>query len=257
MGPDWEWVEDQIERDFDIIKSTLGNLFLDKFDAGQFSRGLQLDEATTKGDIVPGVTYSKAGSLRLLRDTVAMQTFAANLQETHSFSQGDVLRILMGVGVARGILGWQMTVPNISRLMGEEERTIYSDLMTDQQAILEETQAYDDQHGTNIARSVARLDQTTRMKINVLRFSAGVSLTFLTDVIDWQHEFPEAMRELLEDEEASREIDFRGAKGVFASDLDARNFYDLSLSPSLLGLAFPMSIGETMTFTGAGYINGD
>ncbi len=203
-------------------------------------------EGSDKGDVVPVVSCDfMQRKLLLIVEQGSILEFAEKFveeAETSDFSEADIVRLLVGAGVARSILAWKL-LPIVGDDVTQEEKEQIQDRICDKKGLWELVDAYDTEHKTDLRPSVEKLNDDQVSLVNTLRFAIGASLDYLSDVHDVQIEVPKSFVFRLNEQELARRLDLR----TYMAILDQGSAYELyeDAAPLLsYALSFPMCPGE-------------
>ena len=151
----------------------------------------------------------------------------------------DLTKVMVGAGVARAIAGWRATK---SRLGTEQQRDNFKELLCRKSELWTACDVFDEQHGTKLREAIPRLGDAQIIRINILRFALGASLTHLND----STHIVARMQESLAESEIHRQTNL----DLYMAWLDAKSAFVLydDTTPELeLAFSFPMSPGEELT----------
>ncbi len=226
----------------------LGKFYLGEQESENLQEVLkpELYEGEPRGNIVPTLFYnSKDKKLHFRVEIDSILDFADQTAEEldDGIVSADIVRLLIGAGVARSILGWK-TLP-LRFLEDSPQRRAFQEQLCQKEPLWTATSAYDEEHGTNLRMTVERLGDEQITRINILRFAFGASLNHLWDAVDWQISVPNHMRKALAEREEERDIDLRTALGILEPE-SAFALYDDSTPELLLAFSFPMTPGEEL-----------
>lgn len=219
----------------------------DEYEVFQDALNFEISDVEDEGaEPVPLTRYDSPTKPLALRIVPAIvMEYAENLQDEvgHEAEAADIAKILVGAGVARSIAGWRATK---SELTNEEKRNAFKELLCQKSELWTACADLDDKHGTELHKAVERLGDAQMIRINILRFALGASLTHLCDSIQLQRSIVEHMQEELIEVEVHRQVNL----DLFMSWLDAKSafaMYDDTMPELELAFSFPMSPGEELT----------
>lgn len=226
----------------------LGPIYLGEADSEKLCAMLEPEiyEGEPHGNVVPTLLYnSKTKKLHFRVELETMLQFAEQTAEEldNGVASADIVRLLLGAGVARSILAWK-ALP-LRSLEDSPQRRKYQEQLCQKEPLWSAVNIFDEKQSTNLRMAVERLGDDQLTRVNILRFAFGASLTHLSDALDWQIQLPNHMRKSLMENEAGREIDLRTALAILEAE-SAFALYDDATPELLLALGFPMTPGEEL-----------
>lgn len=213
--------------------------------ADRFSFRLRSEER--KGAFIPGAHYDHpTGKITVIIEPESVEEYADDISDevNDGVESGDIVRVLIGAGVAKAILGWRT-----SQLGLDDEGAFrrHKEVICQKSDLWEAAAKFDDLHSSNIRRAVERLGDDELMRINWLRFSLGASLRYMSDVPNLQNSMVEHMQKELLSEETTRAIELQYNLGWQEPESAFAN-YDSKVPFIELAFSFPMSPSEEQKF---------
>lgn len=212
---------------------------------------VKIREEDERGEAVPLTEYNRCSKQLIMHiEPNSTLEYAAEMQDdiNHGVEAADIAKILVGAGIARCIVGWKA-----SKSMGttEEQQNRYKELLCSKEELWRACDAFDDQMEpedqaqVKLRRVVERLGDGQIIRINVLRFAFGASLTHLSDSMSLQQNMVEHMRSTLIDTEKQRQANLR-FNIAWLERGSAFAIYDDATPELELAFSFPMTPGEEL-----------
>lgn len=200
-----------------------------------------------KGEPIPTVRYdTRTDSLSVRIEPESVLSYAEEItaEQEDSMEPADIVRFLIGAGVARAILA-KRALPLQGTDQVDPLRRQIQEALCDRTQLWEAADIYDDEEGTNLRCRVEKLNDEQITRINTLRFAFGASLTYLSDTLDLQIHMTDQFREKLVEIEEGRALDLRTALALLDSET-AYRVYDDAAPEILYALSFPMTPSEEL-----------
>ncbi len=243
----FEFVKEQMTVYFDRAKDKLSHFYFaadaDR-EAFHNSVGLSFESERQKGALIPTISKSSEEGLVVKVEPDSLMELSEALTQDTGFSPADVAKLLVGIGVARAMLFFKMPSTAFNTDPSQIER--FEEILYDDQSLLSQAYIADPKGEANLVETIGRLDHDDRLKINTLRFLAGISLQHLTDSLPLQHTIAKVFHPLLFGDQKKREMDYKMALVLTEDTEQAEKYYDSTVDHVLIALSFPMSPSETV-----------
>lgn len=248
-NPEREFIHNLLKDDIGDAIDNLAKWYLGN-EVQAFREKLTVDivNENERGSQIPSVRYdSRTRQMHMQVEPETMIHFADELAEGTDLSSRDIVRTLIGAGVARCVLGRKLLPIH---LLGEKDpkRHELQRRLADKKALLAYAERFDAIHGTSLEGGVMRLGMAEISKTNVLRFAIGASLTHMSDAIEWPPQWYPAVEKRLEEAEHERVLDLITYMAIFKFKAEtAFQFYDDTVAQLLLAMNFPMTPAEELS----------
>lgn len=197
-----------------------------------------------QGQIVPLTRFDgRNNQLAMIIEPETIVDYAEQLEDevNHGVEVGDIVKLLIGAGVARCIAGWKATK---ARLSQEQQADDFKELLCRKDELWAAADVFDTETERTVLRSaVERLGDGQIIRVNILRFAFGAALNHLFEPMDLQQLIIKHTREELMEKELLRQKELTFNLSWLTSD-SAFSIYDDSTPELELALSFPMTPGE-------------
>ncbi len=247
-SPEAEFIQHQLLRYFDSMKGTLGRFYFDDDDErerfyGFIHPNFEENSAREKGAIIPTISYtSRVNGFVVTLEPESILSAAEDLAERSHTSSGDIAKLLIGAGVARGLIGWK-TFP-IQSNDNDLRRFDIQEILHDKEALFQIAEQIDPENEADITSSIARMGDSEILRLNSLRYAVGISLQHFTDALALQQSVAEIVKPELFADQVQRSLDLKVAMAIMDNIQGAFDFYDDTVNHVLFALAFPASPAE-------------
>lgn len=246
--PERQFLIDHLNLAFEEAKTRMVPWYLGSESAARFNDLIALDIVSPGGlgQEIPRARYDgRDHSMHLKVKPESVLEYAEFLVDDTELAKNDVLRALIGAGVARCVIGWKLLPIRLGENEDNPRRHELQEKLCEKGPLLSMVEEFDNVSGTHLLESVERLGDAQMTEVNVTRFSVGASLNHMTDVIGWPPLWTPVVRQELAMEEHARQLDLRTALAVFEAD-SAFQLYDDHFPELLVALNFPMTPAEEL-----------
>lgn len=151
------------------------------------------------------------------------------------------MRVLIGAGVARCVIGWKLLPIKYKHdFQGTEQ---LQSRLQDRTGLLSYAEHFDMSQGTDLETTLQRLPDDRIATINIMRFAVGASLTYSYEGINWQQQWAPLIQRELKAALDLRRMNLATALAIFEPD-SAFTLYDDNAPDLFIALSFPMTQGE-------------